>query len=156
MRRGVANASRTASSSSLTMPKRGARAQDVEIIGDLGGELVQAPRRSRRGRARSAAAAAAREWHGPALRQAEVPFSSSAWRGSAMSAISGAMSRAGQERSISARARARHRATVRMSRITSSILATAIASPTSTWRAVARLVEPELGTPRDDFLAESR
>ena len=44
-----------------------ARAQDVEIVGDLGRELVRAPRRSRRGRARSGARGAVRGWRAPAL-----------------------------------------------------------------------------------------
>ena len=43
---------------------------------------------------------------------------------------------------------------VRMMRITSSILATAMARPTSDVGALARLVEQELGAPADHLLAE--
>ena len=89
------------------------------------------------------------------FRQAIVAvLAQSAWRGSAISAISGAMSRAGQSRPIRGRARRSGSGAVRIRRMTSSILATAMARPTCTWARVARLAEQMLGAPGDDLLAE--
>ena len=64
------------------------------------------------------------------------------------------MSRAGQDRSISATRAAPESGEVRMSRITSSMLATAMARPTWTWARVARLRQQVLGAAGDHVLAE--
>ena len=77
-------------------------AQQLEIALDLLGDLASAPRRSCRAPARSGAAGAARGWRGPAPRTAGRCRSATTSRpGSAISAISGATSTAGQSLAIS-------------------------------------------------------
>ena len=114
-----------------------------------------APRRSRRGRARSAAAGADRGWRAPARRRAgRCRPPAIRWRGSSISAISGATSFAGQSRAISS------------SRALFGSLALADdadhlvdigdgdGEADQDVGAVARLVEQELGAPADHLLAE--
>ena len=132
-----------------------ARAQDVEIVGDLGGELVQRLGdfvAAERGQAREA------QFEDRArlrVRQADRAVLGDARGADRRSALtSGAMSRAGQTRSISATRAAPESGEVRIRRITSSILATAIARPTWICAASRALVEQIFGAPGDDFLAE--
>ena len=133
-----------------------ARAQDVEIIGDLGGQLVQGLRRFRRGRgAVRRCRRRSRMARACASDRRQLPSSSMPWRGSAISAISGAMS-CGRPGAVhqAPRAPSPASAEVRIRRMTSSILATAMARPTRIWARVARLAEHEVGAPGDDLLAE--
>ena len=134
---------------------RRARAQDVEIVGDLGGELVQ-----RLGDLVAAERGQAREAQfedGARLRLGQADTCrprASAWRGSAISAISGAMSRAGQARAIRA-----SRAARRVGRGADEAdhlvdIGDRDGEADLDMGGVARLVEQELGAPGDDLLAE--
>ena len=75
--------------------------------------------------------------------------------GSSISASSAPISPAGQSRSINATRAAAASGLARISRMTSSILATAMARPDQIVRPVARLAEIEPGTADDHFLAEA-
>ena len=109
-----------------------ARGQDVEVVADLRGELLQllgdlvAAERGQplQAQLEDGARLLVGEPVGAVL--------AIAWRGSAMSWISGSTSFAGQRRSISRSRAICGSFAERMSAITSSILATAIARPTNT------------------------
>ena len=83
-----------------------------------------------------------------------MPSAAMRWRGSSISAISGAMSRAGQSRAISA-----SRAVVGVRRGADEAdhlvdIGDGDGEADQHMRAVARLVEQELGAPRHHLLAE--
>ena len=127
---------------------RGARAQDVEIVGDLGGELLQL-----------VADLVAAE-RGEAL-QAQVEDGAGLRLGEAVGAVLvDAVARIVDERdqrrdvrapasrgAISASRAVFGSGAVRIRRITSSMLATAMARPHSTWARSRALFEQELGAP---------
>ena len=111
------------------------------------------PRRSRSGRrgssrapARSGVAAGCPGCRAPARRSgARCPPGLITLPGSSISASSGPISAAGQSRAISAARAAAASGLARISRITSSMSATAMARPTKLVRAVARLAPARTG-----------
>jgi hypothetical protein len=110
-----------------------ARAQDLEIVGDLFRELVElgldlVP--AERGEALQPQVENGLGLLGGEPRGAAAV---TLWRGSSISSMSDAASVAGQSRAINASRASLASFEARISLITSSILATAMASPTRTW-----------------------
>ena len=133
----------------------GARAQDVEIVGDLGGELVELVRDLVAAERGQALQAQIEDGLGLLVRQPRrCRRSTTRWRGSSISAISGAMSFAGQSRAIK-----------RFARLVGVLrgadqpdhlvdIGDRDGEADQDMGAVARLVEQELGAPRDHLFAE--
>ena len=131
--------------------------EDVEIVGDLGAELLQLIADLVAAERGQALQAKIEDGAGLLLGEpvgAARPRPCGADRRSARPAAT--MSLAGQSRAINCSRAAAGSGASRMSSMTSSILATAMAKPDKDMRAIARLAQQELGAAADHLLAESR
>ena len=156
VRRGVANSSLIAVSSCLDdrLDAR-ARAQDVEIVGDLVGELVELGLDLVAAQSGEPLQAQIEDGLGLLGRQPRRALGAALCGADRRSARSAAPPSSPAIRAPS-RLRAPRSASfaARISSITSSILATATARPTSTWARSRALPSRILGAPRHDLFAE--